>query len=209
MPASYHYRVCLDRTGDELEEMYGFSLGLRSLDSRFAEQSVVQSDIKFAFRSSKSYHISRYGDGTWPVLYTAKDTHTAICEIGFHLRKGWSGEGKKNKGKKRRISRRFVYTLVPPTKGVEFVATSPEVLLSEDYSHCHVVARDAIKKKACALDAPSVRNKGGRCVPVFERSVVDVKPGLESRFQIRWRIADDFVDHTANDEPTEVEFWIK
>lgn len=209
MPPSFNYRVCLDRTGDELEAMYGFSLGLRSLDKRFAEQSVVQSDIKYAFRSSKSYGISRYGDGTWPVLYTAKDTHTAICEIGFHLRKSWKNGAGKNKGKRRRISNRFVYTVAPPSKGVEIVASSPEVLHSEDYSHCHAVARDAIKRKACALDAPSVRNKGGRCVPVFERSVVDVKPGLEDRFQIRWRIADDSVDHTANDTPTKVDFWIK
>lgn len=209
MSHDFNYRVCLDRTGDELEAMYGFSLGLRSLDSRLAEQNVVKSDIKYAFRGSKSYNISRYGDGTWPVLYTAADTQTAICEIGYHLRKSWKDKPSRNKGKKRRVSTRFVYTLVPPSNGVEVVGSLPEVLLSEDYSHCHSIARDAIKRKACALDAPSVRNKDGRCVPVFDKSVLEVKPGLEDSFQIRWRIADDYVDHTANDTPTEVKFWIK
>lgn len=202
-----HFRVCLDRTGNELETMYGFSLGLVSLDTQFAEQKVVRSDIKYAFRHSKFYSVSRYSDGTWPVLYTAKDAHTAICEVGFHARKLWKKDIQGNAKRKSRMSKRLIYTLLPPSATVEIVADVPEVTESDDYSHCHKLAREARSRKIGALDAPSARNKGGRCIPLFDRALVHVELGLQDRFTIRWRIADDYLWHTADGKATEICLW--
>ncbi len=201
------YRVCLDRTVKEFENKFGFPTGLDEFDKRYALQKVVRSDIKYAFGTRKRFSITRYGNGTWPVLYAAADIETGIHEVAYHLRTSWKADAKGNRRKRYRLSKRVAYVLGFDESSFVTVPSQAKYLDSKKYSDCHDFAKKALSKKAKGLKAPSVRKKGGLCYPVFDKDLVETHPGLEKSFTIRWETGPDELMHTANGQLKKFVLW--
>jgi hypothetical protein len=192
-----HFRVCKDRSGDELSKL-GFSYGMVALDKRMAIQVACQMDIKYAFGLRKKYAISRYGDGTWPVLYTAKETETAIHEVAYHSRREWK---LKKKLSGRKLARKLIYSLSLNAKNVTVPIVTKSLINPVRYKYCQSVARSARLSGSEALIVPSVRKSGGFCVPVFSASCIKLNLGVETVFTVIWDVASDYLSHTVNRRP--------
>jgi hypothetical protein len=203
--ATGYYRVCKDRSGGELLAL-GFTFGSSRLDERMALQHTILSDIKYAFLPTRKFSITRYGDGTWPVFYTAVEVQTAIAETAFHARKEWMRV--KSTATTRRAKKILYHLNIASTNG-DRPAVVPQLLHPVDYTYCHDVARAARAVGLDFLDVPSVRYRGGECRPVFERSCIDPAPGIETRFAIWWQQASDELRHNASWLNTKIALWNK
>jgi hypothetical protein len=204
---SRHYRVCKDRTGDELK-CYGFTTGILRLDIKIAFQNVVSSDVKYAFRKGVPYAVSRYSDGTWPVLYTAREPETAIAEVSYHSRKEWMKIRSKNSVTYRQ-ARKLMYALKVDC-GLQSVIAPVDALTGADastYGKCHEVARQALGDGYSSLCVPSARRQNGLCVPVFSAHIIEPETGVETPFTLRWSVASDDLSHTANGESQSISLW--
>lgn len=204
------FRVCKDRTGDELRSFYGITVGYRPITQRDAIQKVIHSDIDFAFKSKKTYPVTRFGNGTWPVLYTAKDHTTALCEVSHHARKEWRCVLNKSKRKtpKYKLAKKILYTVNVSCLNQLEVATGPDVTHPSKYGHCHTIAENALAKGFKSLDAPSARNKGGRCFPIFDSMSVKVDVGLDNSFTIRWFPKEDTIFYGTIEAKSKRELFI-
>ena len=201
------YRVCLDRTSSEFEKKFGFPFGVDEFDKKQALQKVVSADVKYAFRPSKRYGITRYGKGTWPVLYAAGDLPTAVSEVAYHLRNSWLKDTDGNRNKRYRTSGRVAYVLQFDDSRFKKVPDHKKYLDAKKYKACHDFAERALLEGAHGLEAPSVRREKGRCFPVFYRPIIQLLRGLEVKFAIRWEIKQDELIHTADGRLQKFNLW--
>jgi len=205
MSVAGFYRVCKDRSGEELVAL-GYTFGSSRLDERMALQQTIVSDIKYAFLSGRRFGISRYGDGSWPVYYTAAEVQTAIHETAFHSRGEWM---RAKRPSARRQTRKILYHVkINSTKG-DTPPVVVDMLNPTDYSYCHAVAKRARASGFDFIDVPSVRYSGGMCRPVFTMSCIEPAPGIEARFTIFWDQTTDELSHNADRTNREINLWYK
>ena len=198
------YRVCQDRSKLELSDL-GFTFGAAILDQREAKILVAKNDVKFAFRATGRYALSRYGDGTWPVLYTAAEVDTAIHEVAYHARKQWQSDW--DGVTPEFVSPTLVYVLKMEDADYEVVPFSDDVVHPIDYSKCHGIAAEARRRGVAGLVAPSARKSGGLCLPVFVAKVLLLHVGREETFAILWKVAENRLLHDAQGDWREVNIW--
>ena len=130
------------------------------------------------------YGIGRFGDGTHPVFYSAREEETCIEEMKFHnrisleeLRSGALPYP------------RYFYLLRCAFDGSVMILLGheghhKELISPTDagYPFCRRVARWSMGEGAHALHTASARRAGGRCVPVFARETLS-SPRIGDRFR--------------------------
>jgi hypothetical protein len=206
------YRVCGDRSELVLKKI-GFRYSNVLLDKRRAVERAISLDVKFALDLSRGrFGISRYSDGSWPVLYTALDSDTSFHEVAFHARKEWLiGMRHGATVPKFKSSRKLLYVLgVDSTSQLDHVSPDPN-LVSADYSYCHAIAAGARSAGFASLKVPSARRRTGVCVPVFDRSAVRSRTSISVHCLIRWYPLTDQLVHFANlkNEAEPIDLWHK
>lgn len=159
---------------------------INRLGRPFTAQEMVDKSFRAAFGGEKPYGTSRFGDGTIPVYYSALDELTCQRELKFHTERNLSEQSE-------HLARhnRF-FSLI----GCEFQGTAADLLghevrypelisRSEDgYPFCREIGMEAVRKDIQGLLAPSARNRGGTCVPVFARSALS-RPKVLKRFALK------------------------
>lgn len=117
---------------------------------------------------------SRYSDGSWSVLYTARRAFTTYSEVGFHLQQTYSNARKPGV---RVIVAHIVYAMSVWGKKQSFLHCSTHLPLfckepPEGYIFCQNIGRIAVHSSVNYLEVPSARDVNGICIPVLsERSV--------------------------------------
>ncbi|WP_072386559.1 RES family NAD+ phosphorylase [Hyphomicrobium sp. CS1BSMeth3] len=107
---------------------------------------------------------SRFSDGEWPVFYAAIERDTAEKESSHHYGRKAAGDAT--------AQRPVHYSLVRCTfegEVIDLVAKLgdwPE-LVSEDYTFCNGLGKEAWDMGLGAFLAPSARRPGGTTVPAF------------------------------------------
>jgi RES domain len=178
---------------------YGYAYTSGVLSAHHAQLRTVNLDLHYAFLPSRSYAVSRYTDGGWPVLYTATADLTAICEVGYHARKAWQAARTSGSGVGRNYhqTKKLLYALDIDCMKQTVVPPDSRLTDPSDYSYCHSVARVARASGSTSLSVPSARHFRGICVPVLSHGAV--KGGVQYMvpFVIRWLVGKDELRHTA------------
>jgi len=114
--------------------------------------------------------ISRYSDGTFPVLYTALEVETAEAEVKHNAINYFLGQS---------TERRTIYYLRlltdfnGKTKDLRKKHKAwPDLTHNNNYNFCNEIAREAVNDGLDSLLAPSARNKNGTCTPIFNRNTL-------------------------------------
>jgi hypothetical protein len=107
---------------------------------------------------------SRFSDGDWPVFYAAIERETAEKESSHHYGRKAAGDSS---------ARRPVhYSVVRCTFNGEVIDLRPKLpdwpdLLSDDYTFCNELGKEALGMNLDGFLSPSARNAGGATVPAF------------------------------------------
>jgi hypothetical protein len=118
---------------------------------------------KLFFRN-KFGPISRFSDGEWPVFYGAIGRTTAEKESTYHYGRKAAGDA---------VARRGVhYSIIRCRFSGEIVDLQPKLrdwpdLISDDYTFCNGLGKEAHDGEMDGFLAPSARNDGGTTVPAF------------------------------------------
>lgn len=192
------YRVCGDRSKLVLKDI-GFRYSNALLDKKRAVARAIRLDVKFALDVSRSFFgVSRYSDGSWPVLYTATEDETSIFEVAYHARREWitviSGTSSPPSFK---TSKKLLYTLQVDTSTQQVLSFADARLVDADYSYCHSQAASARSAGYKSIKVPSARRRHGVCVPVFDRSAIRTNGTSFISCSIRWYPSADRLAHSA------------
>ncbi len=140
----------------------------------FNKSQIIAAEINSKFKPLK-WHATRYSDGSWPVLYSAESEKTAFKEVIYHLKRFYKEE---LETKPITLDRRVVKLLIQAQKGLDLnkqdKVQKPK-LISKDkggYPYCQKLARKYIDKGVEIFRTPSARDRGGTCVPVFNKSAI-------------------------------------
>lgn len=141
---------------------------------------LAQDEIPFgipgcAYATAPFTHVnpagSRFGDGTFGVLYVADDMETALAEVTYHQRRYWSQVPALN-------YERFVFRGLSCTfrqAGMLDACSLPmtdALYASEDYSAAQSLGRTLKHARTPGLRYHSVRRPGSRCWAVMTPRVV-------------------------------------
>lgn len=125
---------------------------------------------------------SRYSDGSWPVLYTAKRIKTSYAEVGYHLQEFYLPS--KKPGTTIRVRHiRYSLTLTGRRWDYEAYTSNPAslaILCVSDTSkqtRCRDIARAAIARDVRYLKVPSARAERHFCFPVLAASAASPPRG--------------------------------
>jgi hypothetical protein len=123
---------------------------------------------------------SRFSDGEWPVFYGAIGRATAEEEGKYHYGRKAAGDA---------VAKRGVhYSIVRCRFAGEIVNLVPKLddwpnLISNDYTFCNGLGKEAHDGGVGGFFAPSARNHGGTTVPVFiEGTILD--PVIEATVKL-------------------------
>ncbi len=204
------YRVCGDRSELVLRKI-GYRYSNVLLDKRRAIEHAIRQDIKFSLDVSRgTFGVSRYSDGTWPVLYTATEDSTSIHEVAYHARREWLGAMVHGRPPSSyRLSKKLLYVLEIKLASQQVHSSFDARFISSDYTYCHGIAASARAAGYGSVKVPSARKHHGTCVPVFDRSAVKAKASMSAHFTIRWYPVTDRLVHLASNQrsPREIDLW--
>jgi RES domain-containing protein len=125
---------------------------------------------------------SRFSDGDWPVFYSAIGRETAQKESSHHYGRKAAGDAS---------ARRPVhYSVLRCTFDGEIIDLQPKLtewpeLVSDDYTFCNGLGREAHKITLGAFLAPSARNPGGTTVPSFSATALS-NPEIEATVRLTY-----------------------
>jgi hypothetical protein len=107
---------------------------------------------------------TRFSDGEWPVFYAAVDRTTAGKEAAHHYGRRAAGDPAS--------PRAVYYSIVRCRFSGEIIDLRPQFpawpdLVSEDYTFCNALGREAHAVGVGAFLSPSARHDGGTTVPAF------------------------------------------
>lgn len=131
---------------------------------------------------NKFGRMSRFSNGDWPVFYAAIDRTTAQEESTYHYGRKAAGDG---------VTRREVhYSIVRCKFSGRTVDLQPELskwpdLVSEDYTFCNVLGKEAYDGGLSGLLSPSARHTGGTTVPAFVSGALS-SPVIEATARLRF-----------------------
>lgn len=208
MSSKTFYRVCGDRTGTGVTK-FGYARNEEAILAEQVLRRAIFSDIEFAFRETDDYGISRFSDGSWPVLYTAEDLKTPLCEAGFHFINTCREEASDNKSKSNFKANKIRYSVSVDTKSQKRLRNSSRLTAPQkkNYDYCHDIARIARNEGYLMLSAPSARNKAGKCAPVFYDIALDFSSVSGTKFQMLYNISNDFLTCNFNRKVERVLIW--
>ena len=147
----------------------------------------MENSFRARLGEERPFRTSRFSNGTIPVYYSALDEATCQQELKFHIQKDLSEQS----DHVARYSRSF--SLI----GCQFLGKAANLLgqekrypeltsPSEDgYPFCQAIGLEAVQKNVHGLLAPSARNRGGTCVPVFARSALS-RPRVLKRHALKF-----------------------
>jgi RES domain len=135
----------------------------------FNHDDVKRDLMKAPFQRKRYYGnkfgpVSRFSDGEWPVFYAAIGRKTAEKESSHHYGRKAAGDA---------AARRPVhYSIVRCRFSGETVDLQPQLpdwpnLISNDYTFCNGLGREAHDSGLGGFFAPSARDNGGTTVPAF------------------------------------------
>ena len=143
---------------------------------------VIDSTFQGHESEVKPFSEGRFGDGTMGVYYSAIDEDTCRKEVAFHLLGQISGlkQDPHPRTYDSIVCRYEGTTIDLRGKEHEF----PELVSQtrRGYPFCQEIAREAVARGADGFFAPSARNPGGTCVPVFTREAL-FEPTTGNRFR--------------------------
>ena len=105
--------------------------------------------------------------------------------------------------------RRVLYSLDLISSKIMRTRNEEPLVKPRDHHPCLNLARKARSRGFACLDVPSVRKKGGRCVPVFVKSAVKATNGIAIKFSIEWNSSNDQIHHHADSIVKRVKLWKK
>lgn len=128
---------------------------------------------------------SRFSDGSWNVLYTAKQKATALAEVGHHLLKVFSASTSPGTTD---IFPHILYEMNVVGRQRDFGGCSLDhpylcSINESGYPHCWRLAEAARNDNIDFLKVPSARRKKGICHPVFTDSAAS-KPNWTKSVKI-------------------------
>jgi RES domain len=151
----------------------------------------LQGAIEYSFQPKPQpplFGLGRFGDGTYPVFYSALEDATCIEEVRHHRREALA----RLLSEELPFPRHFALvrcdfegqTIV--LVGHEESYTDLTSVIEAGYPFCRAVARWAQTEGAQALHSTSARRHEGTCVPVFARACVSNPTDLRRyRFVVR------------------------
>lgn len=204
------YRVCGDRSGLVLKK-YGFRYSNVLFDRLSAIQRAISLDVKHALNFARgSFGVSRYSNGSWPVLYTATEDETSLHEVAYHAKREWlAGMRVGLPIPNYRTCKKLVYVVQVDASSQKIESMADPKLVADDYIHCHSIAASAKAAGFESLRVPSARRRNGVCIPVFEKSSTRPKTNLSFPCTIRWYPSRDRLVHyaTRNRGGSPIDIW--
>jgi RES domain len=127
--------------------------------------------------------VSRYSDGSYPVLYTATKAEVAKAERCY-----WLIETVFKKTSVSEVDNFFLYSCAVAGKCFDYTRNwkkNKNLVHPTDYKYCHELARRSLDAGAEFLIVPSARKLGGCCVPIFKKGTAKVHAGMPT-FKVFW-----------------------
>ena len=147
--------------------------------------------IDYPFRAQPippSYPNGRFGDGTYPVFYSALEEETCIEEVRHHRRSVIAAlqSGQMPFARYFTLIKVDFVGLTLLLRGSERTYPDLTSQTADGYPFCRAVARWAQGAGAQALHTTSARRLAGTCVPIFVRECINNAVSLRRyRFYIR------------------------
>jgi hypothetical protein len=130
---------------------------------------------------------TRYSDGTYQVFYGALEAETAKTEIKYHY--GQLALGDPNK-RRTVYYMHFTCRLNGVMKDLREKQEEWPLLVEKDrsvaYPFCNPLGKEAVLEGLDGLYAPSAREAGGTCTPVFQRRALS-SPNEEALVALSYR----------------------
>jgi RES domain len=116
------------------------------------------------FFGNKFGLVSRFSDGEWPVFYAAISRTTAENESAYHYGRKAAGDTA--------VRRVVYYSIVRLRFSGEVLDLEPKLpdwpeLVSDDYTFCNGLGKEAHEGALGGFHSPSARHTGGTTVPAF------------------------------------------
>lgn len=131
----------------------------------FSAEDMARDIFTPQYAKSPPFRVTRYSDGYMPVYYSAIEERTCVAELRHHLRDSLG------------LSRYFAM-IACEFRGQVLILLGHETRFGDlisatdsGYPFCQKLAREA-RGVVDGLHAPSAREKGGTCVPVFRREAL-------------------------------------
>jgi hypothetical protein len=161
----------------------------------FAPNDVVAELMKSPFQrkpllGNKFGLVSRFSDGEWPVFYAAIGRTTAEKESTHHYARKAAGDAAARRG--------VHYSIVRCRFSGEIIDLRPKLgewprLISDDYTFCNGLGKEAHDEPVDGFLAPSARNAGGTTVPAFMEGTLS-DPLIEAAAKLRFDEGDTVVE---------------
>lgn len=143
---------------------------IAALDGKtaFSTEEFVDSAFNPRINEPTPYNVSRFGDGTIGIYYSALDERTCKKELGFHLCAEISDTDPRS------------YSLIECSyegttrdlRGLEKKYPDLVSLTREGYPFCQEIGKQADAEGIDGYFTVSARHNEGTCVPVFERTAL-------------------------------------
>lgn len=156
----------------ELEGTRDFLTGYRTPDHAGLDDPLAF--LKARLGSRGPFHPSRFGDGSYPVMYMGESGETCLAEVGYHLTK-FLGETSAP------ITTLLHYQLSLYTLAGETVDVRKgfPALHQEDWGPAQVFGRERQAEHALGITFNSVRRPGGENTAVFKAPLVTLGMKVE------------------------------
>lgn len=144
-----------------------------SKSSRFAQYGNISNSLLCFEENFWSW--GRFGNGTFGVWYGALEEETSIKEALYHRPEIDKNDFKNAYSPIIQARRLFRATLTAKKfyNLGSYVEKYPQLLSSENYAFCQTMGAYAIQENIDMYLAPSVRNPGGTCTPVFNSEIIE------------------------------------
>ncbi len=129
------------------------------------------------------YPEGRFGDGSFPVYYSALEEATCKKEIAYHLCEQGGDPVEDPDPRAYRLMACGYRGMTADLRGKESKHTDLTSSTSSGYPFCQSLARDAVKRGYDGFLTTSARNPEGTCVPVFTQTALS-EPQAENEFLV-------------------------
>jgi hypothetical protein len=135
--------------------------------------------------------LSRFSDGDWPVFYAATGRDTAAKECSYHYGRKAAGDAD--------ARRPIHYSVLRCGYAGETVDLVPQLptwpdLVSEDYTFCNQLGKEAYEGGLGGFLAPSARHPGGTNVPAFRRNTLS-EPEIAGTARLSYEADETVVEY--------------
>jgi hypothetical protein len=144
----------------------------------------VDAEEAVAYSFREPYGVGRFGDGGYPVFYSAMEEQTCISEVSHHHARQLEEQRSGNVPYDR-----YCHLIVVNFAGVALILTGatqnhPDLVspTGAGYPFCRSLGAAAVAANIDALYTTSARAPDGTCVPVFNWSTL-TEPQARSRFR--------------------------